>query len=79
MKDKICIKFILQSYYKLGAKNVLLNVVIPCKNKESEIDFIFERNDSTFVVEIKAYTGLITGKYNGKEWISYFGKTNIHL
>lgn len=41
--------------------------MIPRKNKESKIDCIFEYNDSTFVMEIKAYTGLITGKYNGKE------------
>lgn len=60
--------------YKLGAKNVLLNVVIPGKNKESEIDCIFEYNNSTFVVEIKAYTGKITGKFNEKEWVSHFGK-----
>lgn len=63
--------------YKLGVKNIILNVVLKNNDKESEIDCIFEYNGSTFVVELKAYTGLITGKYNDKEWISHYGKNKF--
>lgn len=65
--------------YKMGCKNILLNVVIPNGHKDSEIDCVFEYRGTTFVVELKAYTGLITGKFNDKEWISHFGKNKYYF
>lgn len=56
---------------KQGINNILMNVVIPVKDKTTEIDCIFEYEGSCFVLEVKDYSGVIYGSEKRKEWTKY--------
>lgn len=55
-----------------GNFKVLMNIIIPINNRQTEIDIIIIHEVGIFVIEAKYYKGKIYGDSDGQRWTQYF-------
>lgn len=68
------VSFIVNRLIKQKGGYLINDIVLPInKDRTTQIDHIYVSKYGVFVIETKAYQGLIYGKENDENWYIYFG------